>query len=60
MAWMLRLVAAVLGIVSDKRLVDCTNRMGEGCMLLLRTVATAMVLFLIVVSVLAMATNRGF
>jgi stage III sporulation protein AE len=60
MAWMLRLVAAVLGIISDKRLVDCTNRMGEGCMLLLRTVATAMALFFIVVSVLAMATNRGF
>lgn len=60
MAWVLRLVAAVLGIISDKRLVDCTNRMGEGCMLLLRTVATAMALFLIVVSILAMATNRGF
>lgn len=60
MAWMLRLVAAILGIISDKRLVDCTHRMGEGCMLMLRMVATAMVLFLIVVSVLAMATNRGF
>ncbi len=60
MAWVLRLVAAVLGIISDKRLVSCTNQVGESCMLLLRTVATAMTLFLIVLSVLAMATNRGF
>lgn len=60
MAWMLRIVAAVLGIVSDKRLVECTNKVGEGCMLLLRTVATAVALFFIVVCVLAMATNRGF
>ncbi len=60
MAWVLRLVAAVLGIISDKRLVTCTHQMGEGCMLLLRTVATAMTLFLVVLSVLAMATNRGF
>lgn len=60
MAWMLRLVAALLGIISDKRLVVCINRMGEGCMLLLRTVGTAMVLFLIVISVLAMAANKVF
>ena len=60
MAWMLRIVAAVLGVISDKRLVECTNKVGEGCMLMLRTAATAVVLFLIVICVLAMATNRGF
>lgn len=60
MAWMLRIVAAILGVVSDKRLVECTNKVGEGCMLMLRTAATALVLFLIVICMLAMATNRGF
>lgn len=60
MAWILRLEAAVLGVISDKRLVDCTNRMGEGCMLMLRTVSTAMALFAIVVSILAMAACRIF
>ncbi len=59
-AWLLRLAAALLGMVSDKRLVGCTNRMGEGCMLMFRTIATAMVLFLIIISVVATATNRGF
>lgn len=59
-AWILRLAAAMLGMISDKRLVDCTNRMGEGCMMMFRTAATAMVLFLIIISLVAAATNRGF
>lgn len=59
MGWILRLVAAVLGMISDKRLVECTNRVGEGCMLLFRLAGTAMLLFVIVIAVLATATNRG-
>ncbi len=59
-AWLLRLAAALLGMISDKRLVSCTNHIGEGCMMMFRTVSTAMVLFLIVISVVATATNRGF
>lgn len=59
-AWMLRLAAAMLGMISDKRLVECSNRVGEGCMMMFRLAATALVLFLIVISVLATATNRGF
>lgn len=60
MGWLLRLAAAVLGMISDKRLVECTNRVGEGCMLLFRLTGTAIVLFLIIIAVLATATNRGF
>ncbi len=60
MAVMLRLAAAVLGIISDKRLVECTNKVGDGCMLVLRVVATSMGFFFIVISVLSLATNRGF
>lgn len=55
----LRLAAAVLGMVSDKRLVECTNRAGDACMIMFRVVGTAMVLFLIIIAVLAMATNKG-
>ena len=58
--WLLRLAAALLGMVSDKRLVRCTQYMGEGCMMMFRITGTAMVLFLIVISVVATATNRGF
>lgn len=55
----LRLAAAVLGIVSDKRLVECTNRAADAGMLMFRVAGTALVLFLIVIAVLATATNRG-
>ena len=59
-AWLLRLAAALLGMISDKRLVACTNYIGEGCMMMFRTAGTAMLLFVIVISVVATATNRGF
>ena len=43
----------VTGIVSDKRISGCVDRVGEGCFLLLRCVLTAMALFLIVIAVVA-------
>lgn len=58
LAWVLRLAAALLGMVSDKRLVQCTNHMGEGCMLLFRLVGTAMLLFVILISLIATGTNK--
>lgn len=59
-AWLLRVAAALLGMISDKRLVSCTGYSSEGCMMMFRITGTAMVLFLIVISVVATATNRGF
>ena len=56
--WILRLSAALLGMVSDKRLVQCTNQMGEGCMLMFRLVGTAMLLFLILITLIATGTNH--
>ena len=56
--WVLRLSAALLGMVSDKRLVQCTNHMGEGCMLMFRLVGTAMLLFVILISLIATGTNQ--
>lgn len=58
LSWILRIAAAVLGIVSDKRLTACTNQFGEACMLLFRTAATAIALFLISISVVAIATSK--
>lgn len=48
-----KLGAAVTGIVSDKRIASCTNRVGIGCFLLLRCVFTSMALFLIVIAVVS-------
>lgn len=59
LSWILRIAAAILGLVSDKRLVACTTQMGEACMLLFRTAASAMLLFLISISVVAITTGRG-
>lgn len=48
-----KLGAAIAGIISDKRISGCTDRVGEGCFLLFRCTFTAMALFMIVVAVVA-------
>lgn len=48
-----KLGAAVTGIVSDKRISACADRVGQGCFLLLRCVFTAVMLFLIVIAVVS-------
>lgn len=50
--------AALAGIVSDKRITGCTDRVGDGSMLLFRTAFTAVALFLIVIAVVAYTTGR--
>ena len=60
MALMLKAAAAFLGIVSDKRITSCANHTGDAGMLLFRVTGTAMLLFLISLSVVAATTNRGF
>lgn len=52
--------AALMGIVSDKRITNCTNKVGEGSFLLFKTAGTAMVLFVILIAIVAYTTNRGF
>ena len=56
----LKVSAALMGIVSDKRIVGCTNKVGEGSFLLMKTTATAMLLFVILIAIAAYTTNRGF
>ena len=58
LSWILRIAAALLGLVSDKRLTSCTNQMGEACMLVFRTASTAVLLFLISISVIALTTGK--
>lgn len=45
--------AAMTGIVSDKRISGCADKVGEGCFLLLRCLFTSIALFLIVIAVVA-------
>lgn len=59
-ACLLKGAAAFMGVVSDKRITSCANRTGDAGMLLFRTTGTALFLFLITISIVATATNRGF
>ena len=59
-ACLLKVAAALLGVVSDKRITACTNKVGSGSELLFKTVGTALLLFLITISIAAYTTNRGF
>lgn len=60
LAMLLKVSAAVAGMVSDKRITVCVDRVGEGSLLVLRTLLTACGLFLITIAIAAMTTNRGF
>lgn len=59
-AFLLKAAAAFLGMISDKRITACTDRVGNGGQLLFKTVGTSVLLFLITVSVASYTTNRGF
>ncbi len=51
--------AAMIGIVSDKRMVNCANRAGDGALMLLKLALSALGLFIVVIAIVAYATNRG-
>ena len=53
-AVLLKCAAAFMGIVSDRRITACVNRIGDAAMLLLRTTGTAMLLFLVAIAVAAL------
>lgn len=56
-ALLFKAAAALMGIISDKRITACADRTGDAAMLLLRTTGTAMLLFLITIAVVASATG---
>lgn len=60
MALMYKAVRAALAQpVSDKRLVNCMESVGEGCRLLLRMLFTVGVLFLLTIAIAAAAAGKG-
>ena len=60
MALLLKAAAAFLGLVSDRRVTVCTDKVGGGSQLLFKTVGASLLLFMITISVAAYTTNRGF
>ena len=51
--------AGLMGLSADKRIINCTNNFGDGVMLLLQTIITAVMFFLILVILITFSTNRG-
>lgn len=56
----LKLGAALMGVISDKRITGCTNKVGAGSFLVLKMTAEAMLLFILVIAVTAYTTSRGY
>lgn len=58
-ACMMKGSAALVGIVSDKRITGCTDRVGDGSLLLFKVAFTAVALFMITIAVVAYTTGKG-
>ena len=58
-AGMMKGSAALAGIDSDKRITGCTDRVGDGSLLLFKAAFTAVALFMITIAVVAYTTGKG-
>ena len=56
---LLKGAAAIMGIAADKRMTNCTNRIGDGVMMLFQTTLCSITFFVILISIIAFTTNRG-
>ncbi len=52
--------AALMGLSADRRITGCANAFGDGVMLLMQTMITAVMFFLILVLIVTFTANRGF
>lgn len=51
--------AALIGIISDKRLTNCVSRVGEGNLMLLKMAMTSVGMFVIQVAIIAYSTGQA-
>jgi len=59
MGSMLKILAAVLSMVGDKKMIVCTNQVGDGIFLILQTVCYGILFFIVLIAVAAYTTNGG-
>lgn len=57
-ACLIKLSAALIGIISDKRLTNCVSRVGEGNLMLLKLTLTCVGMFLIQVAIISYSTGQ--
>ncbi|MBQ6806479.1 MAG: stage III sporulation protein AE [Lachnospiraceae bacterium] len=59
LAGVLKIGAALIGIISDKRMTNCANRVGDGSLMLLKVALSAIGLFIVSIALIAASTSRG-
>ena len=57
LAGVVKLSAALMGIISDRRMVNCVNRMGDGSIMLLKIALSSVGMFVIQVAVITYTTS---
>ena len=57
LAGVVKLSAALMGIIGDRRMVNCTNRMGDGNIMLLKIALSSVGMFVIQVAVITYTTS---
>lgn len=55
----IKIGAALIGIVSDKRMTNCANRVGDGNIMLLKIALSSVSLFVIQIAVITYTTSGG-
>lgn len=55
----MKLAGALGSILGKSRLVQCTNRIGDGCFLMARVMFTVGALLFVMIAMIAFSTNRG-
>lgn len=57
---LLKVAAALLGLAADKRMVQCTDCVGDGILLLLQTIGYGILLFFVLIAITSYTTSGGF
>lgn len=58
-AGVIKISAALIGIVSDKRMTNCANRVGDGNLMLLKIALSSIGMFVIQIAIITYTTNGG-
>ena len=56
---LLKITAAILGIMGEKKMINCANHVGDGIFMIFRTVCYGMLFFLVLVAITIYVTNGG-
>ena len=55
----IKVSAALIGIVTDKRMTNCANRVGDGNMMLLKIALSSIGMFVIQIAIITYTTSGG-